>query len=159
MSDQIRIEGTCNPDFAAVRRAFEDNFEHRGEIGSSVCVYKDGEKVVDLWGGYVDRQKQLPWDKDTIVIMNSVSKSMSALCVHMLIDRGVIGFDEPVANYWPEFAQAGKEAVLVRHVLSHTDGVIFSGRCARRFLVRLECPCQGAGGAGAGMAARHRRRL
>jgi CubicO group peptidase (beta-lactamase class C family) len=126
MSDQIRIEGTCNPDFAAVRRAFEDNFEHRGEIGSSVCVYKDGEKVVDLWGGYVDRQKQLPWDKDTIVIMNSVSKSMSALCVHMLIDRGVIGFDEPVANYWPEFAQAGKEAVLVRHVLSHTDGVIFS---------------------------------
>lgn len=103
-----------------------NNFEHRGEIGSSVCVYKDGEKVVDLWGGYVDRQKQLPWDKDTIVIMNSVSKSMSALCVHMLIDRGVIGFDEPVANYWPEFAQAGKEAVLVRHVLSHTDGVIFS---------------------------------
>jgi CubicO group peptidase (beta-lactamase class C family) len=126
MSDKIRIEGTCSSEFAAVRRAVEDNFERRGEIGSSVCVYKDGKKVVDLWGGYMDREMQLPWNKDTIVIMNSVSKSMSALCVHMLIDRGVIGFDEPVATYWPEFAQAGKEGVLVRHVLSHTDGVIFS---------------------------------
>jgi CubicO group peptidase (beta-lactamase class C family) len=126
MTDNIRIEGTCSPEFAAVRSAFEDNFRRRGEIGSSVCVYKDGEKVVDLWGGHKDREQQVPWENDTIVIMNSVAKSMSAICVHILIDRGLIDFDAPVATYWPEFAQAGKESVLVRHVLSHTDGVIFS---------------------------------
>ena len=84
----IRIEGECSPEFAKVRAAFEDNFVRRGEIGAAVCVYKDGKKVVDLWGGHKDPERQQPWKADTIVIMNSLSKSMSALCVHMLIDRG-----------------------------------------------------------------------
>ncbi len=123
--DNIRVEGTCSPDFANVRTAFEQNFRRRGELGAAVCVYKDGEKVVDLWGGYKDTAKTEPWRSDTIVIMNSVAKSMSAICTHILIDRGLIDFDAPVATYWPEFAQAGKEGVLVRHVLSHTDGVIY----------------------------------
>ena len=125
MDQDIRVDGTCHPDFADVRTKFEDNFRRRGELGAAVCVYRDGEKVVDLWGGYIDTQKTTPWERDTIVIMNSVAKSMSALCVHMLIDRGLVDFDAPVATYWPEFAQAGKEKVLVRHVLSHTDGVIY----------------------------------
>ncbi|TCT06103.1 serine hydrolase domain-containing protein [Aquabacter spiritensis] len=123
--DTIRIEGTCSPEFAGVRAAFEQNFRRRGELGAAVCVYKDGEPVVDLWGGYKDAEKTDPWRPDTIVIMNSVAKSMSAICTHMLIDRGLVDFDAPVATYWPEFAQAGKEKVLVRHVLSHTDGVIY----------------------------------
>lgn len=125
MDENIRIEGTCSPEFSAVRDAFEDNFRRRGEIGAAVCVYSNGRKVVDLWGGYKDKARTVPWRPDTIVIMNSLSKSMTALGVHMLIDRGTIDFDAPVATYWPEFAQAGKEKVLVRHVLSHTDGVIF----------------------------------
>jgi CubicO group peptidase (beta-lactamase class C family) len=121
----VRVEGHCDPQFAAVRDAFENNFRARGEVGAAVCVYKDGEKVVDLWGGYKDIARTEPWREDTIVIMNSVAKSMSAICTHVLIDRGLIDFDAPMAKYWPEFAQAGKEGVLVRHVLSHTDGVIF----------------------------------
>lgn len=121
----IRIEGTCSPEFAAVRAAFEENFRRRGELGAAVCVYKNGQKAVDLWGGHTDTEKTQPWRPDTIVIMNSVAKSMTALCTHVLIDRGLVDFDAPVADYWPEFAQAGKEKVLVRHVLSHTDGVIF----------------------------------
>lgn len=123
--ETIHIEGTCHPDFEAVHAAFEENFRRRGELGAAVCVYRDGEKVVDLWGGYKDLHKTEPWRADTIVIMNSVAKSMCAVCTHMLIDRGIVDFDAPVAAYWPEFAQAGKEKVLVRHVLSHTDGVIF----------------------------------
>ncbi|QRG09850.1 beta-lactamase family protein [Xanthobacter dioxanivorans] len=119
------MEGTCSPEFAAVRAAFEENFRRRGELGAAVCVYKDGQKAVDLWGGHTDTEKTQPWRPDTIVIMNSVAKSMTALCTHVLIDRGLVDFDAPVADYWPEFAQAGKEKVLVRHVLSHTDGVIF----------------------------------
>lgn len=123
--NDIPIAGTCSPQFAGVRAAFEDNFRRRGEVGAAVCVYQDGEKVVDLWGGHKDMARTQPWAPDTIVIMNSVAKSMSALCTHILIDRGLVDFDAPVATYWPEFAQAGKDGVRVRHVLSHTDGVIF----------------------------------
>jgi CubicO group peptidase (beta-lactamase class C family) len=123
-TDQL-IHGSCDPEFASVKEAFADNFRRRGEIGAAVCVYKDGKKVVDLWGGFKDVAKTKPWDKDTIVIMNSVAKSMTSLCVHVLIDRGKVDFDAPVADYWPEFAQAGKQSVLIRHILSHTDGVIY----------------------------------
>jgi CubicO group peptidase (beta-lactamase class C family) len=125
MSEFVRIEGTCAPEFSDVRAAFEDNFRRRGEIGAAVCVYQGGKKVVDLWGGYKDIAKTEPWHADSIVIMNSLSKSMSAICTHILIDRGLVDFDAPVAKYWPEFAQAGKQSVLVRHVLSHSCGVIY----------------------------------
>jgi CubicO group peptidase (beta-lactamase class C family) len=121
----LLINGTCEPEFAHVRETFEDNFRRRGEIGAAVAVYKDGKKVVDLWGGYKDLARTQPWQQDTIVIMNSLAKSMSSLCMHILIDRGKVEFDAPVATYWPEFAQAGKKDVLIRHILSHTDGVIF----------------------------------
>jgi len=104
----LLINGTCEPAFAKVREAFEENFRRRGEVGAAVCVYKDGRKVVDLWGGYKDMARTEPWREDTIVIMNSLAKSMSALCVHILIDRGKVDFDAPVADYWPEVAQAGK---------------------------------------------------
>jgi CubicO group peptidase (beta-lactamase class C family) len=121
----VLIDGTCDPSFSAVRETFWENFLRRNEVGAAVCVYQDGRKVVDLWGGYKDLQRTIPWQPDTIVIMNSVAKSMCALCVHILIDRGEVEFDAPVARYWPEFAAAGKQGVLVQHVLSHTDGVIY----------------------------------
>jgi CubicO group peptidase (beta-lactamase class C family) len=121
----VLIDGTCDPSFSAVRETFWENFLRRNEVGAAVCVYQDGRKVVDLWGGYKDPQRTIPWQPDTIVIMNSVAKSMCALCVHILIDRGEVEFDAPVARYWPEFAAAGKQGVLVQHVLSHTDGVIY----------------------------------
>ncbi len=121
----VLINGVCDPRFAAVREEFERNFRVRGEVGAAVCVYEGGEKVVDLWGGYKDLERSVPWAEDTIVIMNSVAKSMCALCTHILIDRGLVDFDAPIARYWPEFAGAGKAGVLVRHVLSHTCGVIF----------------------------------
>jgi CubicO group peptidase (beta-lactamase class C family) len=124
----VAIHGTCAPDFAAVRERFAENFRKRGEIGAAVCVYKDGEPVVDLWGGYKDVERREPWQSDTIVIMNSLAKSMCALSLHILIDRGRVGFDAPVADYWPEFAQAGKKGVLIRHILSHTCGVIYCDR-------------------------------
>ncbi len=122
------VNGVCDPAFAAVRDEFERNFRDRGEVGAAVCVYRDGKPVVDLWGGHKDLERTVPWAKDTIVIMNSVAKSMCALSTHMLIDRGLVDFDAPVARYWPEFAAAGKSGVLVRHVLSHTCGVIYCDR-------------------------------
>jgi CubicO group peptidase (beta-lactamase class C family) len=132
------ISGTCAPEFSGVREAFERNFREREEVGAAVCVYKNGKKVVDLWGGYKDLAHAQAWEEDTIVIMNSVAKSMSALCVHILIDRDKIDFDAPVATYWPEFAQAGKDKVLVRHVLSHTCGVIFCDAATHGSIYRLD---------------------
>jgi CubicO group peptidase (beta-lactamase class C family) len=115
--EKLLIKGSCDAEFAGVRDAFADNFRRRGEVGAAVCVYKNGKKVVDLWGGYKDLAKTEPWDENTIVIMNSVAKSMTSLCMHILIDRGKVDFDAPVADYWPEFAQAGKAGVLIRHIL------------------------------------------
>src|SRR5918996_2992755 len=124
----LLVNGTCDAAFAAVREEFERNFRQRGEVGAAVCVYRDGKPVVDLWGGHKDLERTIPWAENTIVIMNSVAKSMCALCTHILIDRGLVDFDAPVARYWPEFGAAGKQGVLVRHVLSHTCGVIYCDR-------------------------------
>ena len=122
----IPIEGFCDTEFAAVKETFYENFSSRNEIGAGVCVYKDGEKVVDLWGGHKDEDRQNPWTEETIVLMNSVAKSMCALAVHALSDQGKLNINAPVAEYWPEFAQNGKSHILVRHVLGHECGAIFS---------------------------------
>ncbi|MEK9661049.1 MAG: serine hydrolase domain-containing protein [Alphaproteobacteria bacterium] len=122
----VDLHGECDPRFDAARAALTENFATRGEVGSALCVYKDGEKVVDLWGGHMDAARLIPWQEDTLSIIYSISKSMCALCVHILADRGEIDLEAPVATYWPEFAQAGKEAIKVRHVISHNCGVIFA---------------------------------
>ena len=117
------IHGECSPRFEAVRRALVANFNENGEIGSAVCVYHEGRKVVDLWGGHMEAARIRPWRQDTLCLMYSIAKSMCALSIHMLADRGLVDLEVPVATYWPEFAQAGKGAIKVRHILSHNCGV------------------------------------
>ena len=102
--------------------------------------------MVDLWGGYKDVDRKEPWQPDTIVIMNSLAKSMCALSLHILIDRGKVDFDAPVADYWPEFAQAGKKGVLIRHILSHTCGVIYCDRATPGSWYRWDEHIKRAGG-------------
>lgn len=94
-----------------------------GDAGGSVAVYVDGEPVVDAWGGFTDASRTTAWERDTIATVWSVTKTMTALCALILADRGLLDLDAPVARYWPEFAAAGKEGVLVRHLLSHTAGL------------------------------------
>ncbi|SEG97435.1 CubicO group peptidase, beta-lactamase class C family [Nonomuraea solani] len=91
--------------------------------GASVAVFVDGEPVVDLWGGYADAGRTVAWERDTITHVWSTTKTMTALCALILADRGDLDLDAPVAAYWPEFAAAGKDGVLVRHLLSHTAGL------------------------------------
>lgn len=105
-----------------MRDAFAENFAE-GDLGASCAVFYRGEMVVDLWGGCRDVARTLPWEADTIVNVWSTTKMMAALCVLMLHDRGAIRVDDPVARYWPEFGDAGKDGVLVRHLLSHTAAV------------------------------------
>ncbi|MGY2873279.1 CubicO group peptidase (beta-lactamase class C family) [Marmoricola sp. URHA0025 HA25] len=108
--------------FGAVAQALDDALA-AGDAGGSAAVFVAGEPVVDVWGGSADREGTLPWERDTIVNVFSVTKTMTSLCALVLVDRGLLDPDAPVARYWPEFAQAGKERVLVRHVLAHTAGL------------------------------------
>ncbi|MFB4425758.1 serine hydrolase domain-containing protein [Streptomyces sp. QL37] len=118
-----QIQGHCDERFAAVRDAFAANFAERDELGAAVTVLLDGQPVVDLWGGWADGGRTRPWERDTVVNVWSTTKGPTALCAHVLVDRGLLDLDAPVADYWPEFAAAGKESVRVRHLLSHRSGV------------------------------------
>ncbi|WP_030324552.1 EstA family serine hydrolase [Streptomyces sp. NRRL B-3229] len=120
---QSVVHGHCDARFAAVRTAFEVNFRDRAELGAAVSVSVGGETVVDLWGGWADAARTRPWERDTLVNVWSTTKGPTALCAHVLADRGLLDLDAPVAVYWPEFAAAGKEKVLVRHLLSHRAGL------------------------------------
>ncbi|MBT4489726.1 MAG: beta-lactamase family protein [Rhodospirillaceae bacterium] len=123
---EVTIEGECQTEFSKLRDVFAASFtgenEHP-EVGASICVYLDGRKVVDLWGGYADRARERPWRRDTIVNMMSVAKGVLALCAHILVDRGQLNLDAPVADYWPEFGQKGKETLPVRFLLDHRAGL------------------------------------
>ncbi|MET9592285.1 serine hydrolase domain-containing protein [Streptomyces sp. NPDC006516] len=118
-----QIHGHCDDRFAAVRDAFAANFAERDELGAAVTVLLDGIPVVDLWGGWADGDRSRPWERDTVVNVWSTTKGPTALCAHILVDRGLLDLDAPVSACWPEFAAAGKESVLVRHLLSHRSGV------------------------------------
>lgn len=123
MSDTIEIHGHCDQRFSSVREAFAKNFEGGLEVGASFAATLDGKFVVDIWAGYADAAQTRPWQRDTIVNVFSTTKPMTALCALMLVDRGLLDLDAPVARYWPEFAQAGKESIPVRYLLSHQAGL------------------------------------
>ena len=120
---EIDVQGYCPAHLSGVRDEFVRNFVERGDVGAAVAVTVEGEMVVDLWAGHADAQRVRPWERDTIVNVYSTTKGMTALCAHMLIDRDLLDIDEPVATYWPEFAQAGKESIPVRWLLTHRAGL------------------------------------
>jgi CubicO group peptidase (beta-lactamase class C family) len=117
------LQGTCDARFTAVRAALQDNLDSGEELGASLVLDIDGERVVDLWGGYRDPQRTTPWDEHTITNVWSTTKAVTSLAALMLVDRGLLDVHAPVARYWPEFAANGKDGVLVRHLLAHTSGV------------------------------------
>ena len=117
------IQGSCDDRFAAVRAALQRNLDSGEDLGASIVLDLDGQIAVDLWGGYAGEAAATPWERDTIVNVWSTTKTVTSLAALMLADRGELDVDAPVARYWPEFAAAGKQDVLVRHLLSHTSGV------------------------------------
>lgn len=119
----VPVEGSNDPRFDALRSLLADNLASDKELGVSVAVDVDGEQVVDLWGGFADTAGTRPWTADTVVNVWSSSKMVLGLAALVLVDRGQLDVDAPVAQYWPEFAANGKDGVLVRHVLGHTSGV------------------------------------
>ncbi len=119
----MSVDGTCAPEFAAVRETFEQNVRERDETGAAVHITVNGTTVVDLWGGVADPQTQAPWTADTLVHVWSATKGATALCAHILASRGQLDLNAPVSTYWPDFAKNGKDGVLVRHLLNHQAGL------------------------------------
>ncbi|MCA2228986.1 serine hydrolase domain-containing protein [Nonomuraea aurantiaca] len=117
------IGGSTAPGFEEVRTAFAANLAGGQEVGAAVAVYLHGRKVVDLWGGIADPETGRPWEHDTLQVVYSTTKGITAACAHLLAQRGELDLDAPVADYWPEFAANGKDRIPVRWLLTHQAGL------------------------------------
>ncbi|MEY2398881.1 MAG: hypothetical protein QOJ00_2055 [Actinomycetota bacterium] len=119
------IHGTFDERFSGVRDVLAGNLDSGADVGASVAIIKDGELVVDIWGGDITDLdgNAAQWDENTLINVYSTTKTMCNLSALICADRGLIDLDAPVATYWPEFKANGKENVLVRHLLGHTAGV------------------------------------
>ena len=120
---RVKAEGRVEPGFEAVRDAFVENFARRGELGGACCVYHNGEKVIDLWGGIRNEKTGEPWQRDTMVVVHSATKGMAAMTLALAHSHGWLDYEARVAAYWPEFAQNGKDEVTVRQLLAHQAGL------------------------------------
>ena len=124
----VELQGTVESGFERVAEAFLENFGSpdeggRGDIGAACCLHVDGEPVVDVWGGLADEATGRTWARDTIVIVFSCTKGVTAVAANQLIERGDLDPDAPIAQYWPEFAANGKAEIPVRWALSHRAGL------------------------------------
>lgn len=115
--------GQVEPGFEAVREAFAANFEKDRETGAAFCLHVQGRKVVDIYGGHVDRKASAPYGPDTLQLVFSTTKGATAVCANLLAQRGQLDLSAPVASYWPEFAQAGKADLPVLYLLTHQAGL------------------------------------
>src|SRR3954453_8021727 len=114
------VHGSCDDRFSGVREALERNLDTE-ELGASIAVDLDGEAVVDIWGGWRDEERTTPWTQDTIVNVWSTTKTITALAMLTLVEKGQLDVHAPVAEYWPEFAANGKADVRVKHLMAHTS--------------------------------------
>jgi CubicO group peptidase (beta-lactamase class C family) len=123
-TSEALVRGHVEAGWEKVADAFRANFEgNPGEVGAACCVYVGGRPVVDLWGGLADSKTNRPWNEDTIVQVASTTKGATAICAHMLVQRGELDLDAPVIKYWPEFGANGKDQIPVRWLLSHQAGL------------------------------------
>ena len=118
-----KVQGYCNAPFEKLKEALEENIASGEELGACITLNIDGKNVVDIWGGYFDEEKTKPWESDTITNVWSSTKTIATFACLLAHERGLLSVDDPVAKHWPEFAENGKEKVLVRHFMSHTSGV------------------------------------
>ncbi|HEY3695673.1 serine hydrolase domain-containing protein [Phenylobacterium sp.] len=117
------IFGFAAPAYAAVQAAFAASFDAGEELGARFTLVEAGEVVVDLWAGHADRARTRPFDARTLAPVFSVTKVLAAVLVARLVQAGRLSYRQPVADVWPEFAQAGKGAVTVEQALSHQAGL------------------------------------
>lgn len=119
----VKISGHTTSGFEPVREAFESNFERHGDVGAAIAIYVGGELVVDLTGGIRNADTGDPWTEDTLQLVFSTTKGLTTTAAHLLVERGELDLDAPVADYWPEFKAAGKGSITVRTVMCHRAGI------------------------------------
>ena len=119
----MEIHGECDPQFSKVKETFEKLYQEDREIGSCFAVYKDGNPLVDLWGGFQDKDKTKPWQKDNLVTVYSTTKGVAAFCIALAMEKGLLKYEEKVSTYWPEFASNGKEDITIGMLMSHQAGI------------------------------------
>ena len=119
----VVIDGVVASEFEAVREVFAANFAEQGDVGAAVAVYRYGQPMVDLWGGLADPESARPWGRDTVQLVYSATKGVTATVAHLLAQRGELDLDAPVTRYWPEFGAAGKGDIPVRWLLTHQAGL------------------------------------
>jgi CubicO group peptidase (beta-lactamase class C family) len=117
------VNGHCAPAFERVARQFSAHFDNGQETGAGLCVYHRGEMVVDLWGGLAHPDTNTPWQADTLSVVFSVTKGLTAIALNLAAERGMFAWDVPVAEYWPGFAQGGKQSITVRQLFNHQAGL------------------------------------
>ena len=117
------IEGYCDERFLEAKKIFEESISSGFELGCAITMEVDGVVVMDLWGGHTNLEKTEKWKEDTIVNVFSSTKGVAAICLLQLVEKGLIDLDQPVANYWPEFAANGKESIPVRYLMCHKSGL------------------------------------
>src|SRR3970040_1282176 len=122
-AESPEVRGRCEPAFESLRRALAEAIETGVEVGAPLAVHVGKQPVVDLWAGHADSARTRPWDEHTIVNLYSVGKAVTAVCALRLVECGALDLDSPVSRYWPEFAQAGKERLPVRYLLTHQTGL------------------------------------
>ena len=113
------VDGFCEENFLDAKNIFEESINSGFELGGAICIEVKGKKVLDLWGGHLDHERTEPWQENTIVNVFSTTKGIAAICLLQLIEKGLLDLDKPVADYWPEFAQNGKENIPVRYLFCH----------------------------------------
>jgi CubicO group peptidase (beta-lactamase class C family) len=117
------VQGACDSRFGAAIKAFSALFPARKFGGGALSVYIDGVQVVDVWTGFADREGNIPWTADTGAMVFSATKGLAATVIHRLVDRGLLSYAAPVAQYWPEFGANGKSEITVSDVLRHRSGL------------------------------------
>ncbi len=122
-AESVEVHGYVNSGYEAVREVFAENFSRRREIGAACCVYHGSKKVVDLWGGVRNNATGELWEQDTMALVYSATKGLSAMTLAVAHSRGWLNYDELVCTYWPEFAQNGKGKITVRQLLAHQAGL------------------------------------
>ena len=119
----MEIHGECDPQFSKVKETFEKLYQEDREIGSCFAVYKDGNPLVNLWGGFQDKDQTKPWQKDNLVTVYSTTKGVAAFCIALAMEKGLLKYEEKVSTYWPEFSSNGKEDITIGMLMSHQAGI------------------------------------
>uniref|UniRef100_A0ABM0M7B0 Beta-lactamase domain-containing protein 2-like n=1 Tax=Saccoglossus kowalevskii TaxID=10224 RepID=A0ABM0M7B0_SACKO len=115
----VLTSGSVEPGFEEIEQAFRSLHEQGLEAGSAFAVYYKGQKIVDLWGGYANYDEEDPWLEETMSMVYSSTKGVSAICIAVAVEHGYLDYDQKISHYWPEFAQNGKENITIKQLVNH----------------------------------------